>query len=98
MSIIPVMNRALAISAIALVAVILGMSSLAPYVTATHDETHKKPIYREIGFCFANPPDLCTVVIDTNRNGECDRGDQRVDVPKKVWRTAALCPQGGGEK
>ncbi len=61
------MNRALIISAIVLVAVIMGISAVAPSL-ATHSVT---PLVKALD-CASAQPRLVCVAIDRDENGICD--------------------------
>lgn len=84
------MNKTIAITAIALVSIALGMSAIAPAMGVGNPEnTLKAPLYK--GDC--NEFDLCEVIVDANRNG-CDEGDRRITIAKSVFDKMGLsdCP------
>jgi len=63
------MKRALIIATISLVAVIMGMSAVAPMIPpayATHLDSHNGQVYK---FCRGS---LCIIFVDFNRDGVCD--------------------------
>jgi hypothetical protein len=74
------MNKSLAISAIGLVAVVMGMSILTPAL-ATHEEDHKRNWHWLGGYCSEN--NLCPVFVDVDRDGVCNL---LVDVVQEMPR------------
>jgi len=87
------MNKTFAITAIALVAVIMGMSSVAmvlPQATAnpgggqgSHEIFWDMP-------CFGGPQNLCKIWVDLDHDGECSSGDNVFFMAKKAIMAAGF--------
>jgi len=83
------------ITAIALIAVAMGLSILAPALA--QGSSGQAPLFvdpRGRGICTdekSNQPVLCPVVVDTNNNGQCDPTDTVIMMPEKIRRTLPLC-------
>ena len=75
------MNKTLAITTIALVAVVMGMSTVAPVLALNAEVDQASGNSRgvlKLDACKAIPDGIsCVLVIDANRNG-CDPGDRRI--------------------
>ena len=84
------MNKTLAISVIVVVTMMLTMGYLVPQIAATDNPSHKSPLYLES--CGRSTTDPCTVVVDVNRNGQCDQEDRRIQLPARVATTLPNCP------
>jgi len=85
------MNKTIAITAIALVSIALGMSAIAPAMGVGNPEGNTRvPLYKG-GEC--NEFDLCPVIIDADRNG-CDENDKTMTIAKSVFDKMGLanCP------
>ena len=73
------MNKKVAITASLVATLVLGVVASVPSVIGTHpeDATHKGVLYQpQLGICVDNPnpnkPNLCTAVIDMDKDGKCN--------------------------
>ena len=86
------MNKTLVITAIVLVAVVMGISAVAPAI-ATHSPT---PLVRALD-CFAVRLNFVCVAIDRDEDGVCDT-DARSVMPASVAdRLGILDKECGGK-
>jgi len=87
--------RALIISAIVLVAVVMGLSIVTPTL-AIGPPSGTAPMFLNpnVGCDKGerNSPSLCFVVVDANRSGKCDAGDHSILIPQEIARTFPTCP------
>jgi len=79
------MNKTLAITAITLVAVVMGLSSVAPAIAIG------SVVHVELCFTDINERDKCILVLDSDGNG-CDPNDRRITVPASVASHLTICP------
>jgi len=81
------MNQKLAISTIALFAVVMGLGAVTPAMAMA-----SPPLYLE-GCIFTQDSASCSVVVDADRNG-CDSDDRRITLPFTAVQAAGIasCP------
>ena len=82
------MNKTLVITAIVLVAVVMGISAVAPAI-ATHSPT---PLVRALD-CFAVRLNFVCVAIDRDEDGVCDN-DVRIIIPTAVAERLGILDRG----
>ena len=99
------MNKTLAITIIALVAVIMGMGAIAPALAQPDIQADGNRRGHDSGTPLKWNPDTCTrspsgtvcvVWIDVDRNG-CDRGDKTILMPLKAIRAMGMPTCGGND-
>ena len=77
------MNQKLAISTIALFAVVMGLGAVAPAMAMA-----SPPLYVD-GCILTQDGHSCQVVVDADRNG-CDSDDRRITLPFTAVQAAGI--------